>query len=56
MHRKIVSAALHMNILETSVENSAKNSDILANKLKGLPDRVAAHDIASYIIPCTLEV
>jgi cytochrome P450 len=55
-HRKIVSAALRMNILETFVENFAKNSDILANKLKALADGVTAHDIAPYIIRCTLDI
>jgi cytochrome P450 len=49
-HRKIVSAALHLNILETFVENFAKNSHILANKLKDLADGITAHDIEPYLI------
>ena len=56
MHRKIVSAALHINILETFVENFAKNSHILANKLKALADGITAHDIAPYLIRCTLDI
>jgi len=55
-HRKIVSAALHINILEMFVENFAKNSDILANKLKALADGITAHDIAPYLIRCTLDI
>jgi cytochrome P450 family 4 len=55
-HRKIVSAALHISILETFVENFAKNSDILANKLKDLADGITVHDIAPYLIRCTLDV
>jgi cytochrome P450 len=55
-HRKIVSAALHINILETFVENFAKNSDILANKLKALADGVTAHDIAPYLMRCSLDI
>jgi cytochrome P450 len=55
-HRKIVSEALHINILETFVENFAKNSDILANKLKDLADGVTAHDIAPLLKRCTLDV
>ena len=49
-HRKIVSAALHINILETFVESFAKNSDILANKLKALADGITAHDITSFAV------
>jgi cytochrome P450 len=55
-HRKIVSAALHINILETFVENFAKNSDILASKLKALADGVTAHDVAPHLIRCTLDI
>jgi cytochrome P450 len=55
-HRKIVSAALHINILETFVENFAKNSDILANNLKALADGITAHDIAPYLNRCTLDI
>jgi hypothetical protein len=56
MHRKIVSAARHMNILETFIENSAKKSHTIENKLKCLADGVTAHDIAPYIIRCILDV
>jgi cytochrome P450 len=55
-HRKIVSAALHINILERSVENFGKNSDILANKLKAVADGITAHDIDPYLIRCTLDI
>ena len=55
-HRKIVSSALHVNILETFVEVFAKNSDILANKLKVLADGITAHDISPYLIRCTLDI
>ena len=55
-HRKIVSAALHINILETFVEKFAKNSDILANNLKALADGITAHDIAPYFTRCTLDI
>jgi cytochrome P450 len=55
-HRKIVSAALHVNILETFVENFAKNSDILANTLKALADGITAHDIAPYLNRCSLDI
>jgi len=55
-HRKIVSAALHINILETFVENFAKNSDILAIKLKALADGITSHDILPYLIRCTLDI
>jgi len=55
-HRKIVSAALHINILEKFVETFAKNSDILVNKLKALADGITAHDIAPYLLRCTLDV
>jgi cytochrome P450 len=54
-HRKIISAYLRMNILETFVENFAKNSDILANKLKVLADGVTAHDILPFLKRCTLD-
>jgi len=47
-HRKIVTSALHMKILEKFVENFAKNSDILANKLKALADSITAHDVTPY--------
>ena len=56
MHRKIVSAALHINILEIFVENFAKNSDILANKLKAPADGITAHDIVPYLTRCTLDI
>ena len=55
-HRKIVSAGFHINILETLVENFAKNSDILANKLQVLADGITAHDIAPYIVRCCLDI
>ena len=55
-HRKIVSAALHINILETFVEIFAKNSDILANKFKALADGITAHDIAPHLIRCTMDI
>jgi cytochrome P450 len=55
-HRKIVSAALQVNILETFVEIFAKNSDILANKLKALADGNTAHDIAPYLMRCSLDI
>ena len=55
-YHKIVSSALHVNILETFVEVFAKNSDILANKLKVLADGITAHDISPYFIRCTLDI
>ena len=55
-HRKIVSSALHLNIVERFVENFAKNSDILANKLKVLADGNTAHDISDYFLRCTLDI
>jgi cytochrome P450 len=55
-HRKIVSAALHVNILEKFVESFSKNSDILANKLKAIADGITAHDIVPYLKRCTLDV
>jgi cytochrome P450 family 4 len=55
-HRKIVSAAFHINTLETFVETFAKSSDILANNLKALADGVTAHDIAPYLMRCTLDI
>jgi hypothetical protein len=55
-HRKIVSTALQINILETFVENFAKNSDILANKLKAIADGITAHDIAPYLMRCSLDI
>jgi cytochrome P450 len=55
-HRKIVSGSLHINMLETFVENFAKNSDILANKLKALADGITAQDIAPYIKRCTVDI
>ena len=55
-HRKIVSSALHINILETFVENFAKNSDIIANNFKALADGITAHDIAPYITHCSLDI
>jgi hypothetical protein len=45
-----------MKVLETFVENFAKNSDILANKLKALADGITAHDIAPYLKRCTLDI
>ena len=55
-HRKIVAAALHTNILEGFVENFAKNSEILANKLKALADGITAHDIVPYFGRCSLDI
>jgi hypothetical protein len=55
-HRKLVSADLHMNILETFVGNSAKNNHTIENKLRCLAERVTVHDIPPYIIRCTLDV
>ena len=55
-HRKIVSGALRINILETFVENFAENSDILANKSKALADGITAHDIAPYLMRCTMDI
>jgi cytochrome P450 len=54
-HRKIVSAALHVNILETFVEKFAKNSDIFANNFKALADGITAHDISPYSLPLLLQ-
>ena len=42
--------------METSVENFAKNSDILENKLKVLAESITAHDISTYFIRCTLDI
>jgi hypothetical protein len=42
--------------LETFVDNFAKNSDILANKLEALADGITAHDIAPYLMRCTLDI
>ena len=55
-HRKIVSSALNTNILETFVENFAKNSNVLANNLKALADGITAHDIIPYFIRCSLDI
>ncbi|GFG32719.1 hypothetical protein Cfor_04168, partial [Coptotermes formosanus] len=55
-HRKIVSSALNTNVLETFVENFAKNSDILANELKALADGTTAHDIDPYFTRCSLDI
>jgi hypothetical protein len=38
------------------VENFAKNSDILANKLKALADGITAHDITPYLKRCSLDI
>jgi hypothetical protein len=38
------------------VENFAKYSDILANKLKALADGVTAHDVVTYLNRCTLDI
>ena len=43
-------------MLDTFVENFAKNSDILANNLKVLADGITAHDIYPYLIRCTLDI
>jgi hypothetical protein len=45
-----------VNILETFVENFAKNSDILVNNLKAITDGVTAHNIALYLMRCTLDI
>jgi hypothetical protein len=37
-------------------ENFAKNSDILANKLKALADGITAHDIPPYLKLCTVDI
>jgi cytochrome P450 len=42
--------------LETFVENFAKNSDILANKLKAVADGITAHDILPDLTRCTLDI
>ena len=55
-HRKIVFAAFHNNILIRFVENFAKNSDILANKLNALSDGITAHDVAPYLTRCSLDI
>jgi len=55
-HRKIVSSALHISILQMFVENFATNSDILANKLKAVADGITAHDIAPDLIRCSLDI
>jgi cytochrome P450 len=55
-HRRIVSAAFHNNIFEKFVQNFAKNSDILADKLKALADGITAHDIAPYLIRCCVDI
>ena len=55
-HRKIVSAALHINILERFVQNFATNSDILANNLKAIADGITAHDILPYLMRCSLDI
>jgi cytochrome P450 len=38
------------------VEIFAKNSDILANKLKAVADGNTAHDIAPYLMRCSLDI
>jgi cytochrome P450 family 4 len=55
-HRKIITSALNKNVLETFVENFAKNSDILANKLKAVADGTTAQDIVPYFTRCTLDI
>ena len=55
-HRKIVSSALNTNILETFVENFAKNSNVLANNLKALADGITAHDSVPYLTSCSLDI
>ncbi|GFG32715.1 hypothetical protein Cfor_04166, partial [Coptotermes formosanus] len=47
---------LNTNVLESFVENFAKNSDILANKLKAVADGVIAHDIVPYFTRCSLDI
>jgi hypothetical protein len=42
--------------LEKSVENFAKNSNILAKKFKALADGVTGHDIVPYLMRCTLDI
>jgi hypothetical protein len=53
---KTVSSVFHINNLEMFVENSAKNSDILANNLKDLADGVTTHDTVPYLTRCTLDI
>jgi cytochrome P450 len=55
-HRKIANAAFHINNVDTFVDNFAKNSDILANKLKALANGVTANDILPFLKRCTLDV
>jgi hypothetical protein len=38
------------------VENFAKNSDILANKMKDLVDGVTTHNTVPYLTRCTLDI
>ncbi|PSN45378.1 hypothetical protein C0J52_07531 [Blattella germanica] len=55
-HRKIVSAAFHIKILEKFVDNFAKNSMILTDRLKQFADGSTAVDIAPYLCYCTLDI
>jgi cytochrome P450 len=55
-NRKILSSGFQLNILEKLVENFAKNSDILANKLKVLADGVTAYDVTRHLMRCTLDI
>jgi len=55
-HRKIVSSAPHISFLEMFVENFAKNTHILANKLKALADGITEHDVPPYFLRCSLDI
>jgi cytochrome P450 len=53
---KSVSSVFNINNLEIFVDNFAKNSEILANKLKDLADGVTAHNIVPCLTRCTLDI
>ncbi|KAJ9575767.1 hypothetical protein L9F63_007413 [Diploptera punctata] len=56
IHRKIVTNAFHNNMLNKFVDNFAKNSNILANRLKELADGTNAYDILPYLCLCALDI